>query len=310
MQTKLTVIYDMTRRCPWNCSICCMGAQPGLDALTGELPLERKLSLMDELAQVNQLRDVRVDFSGGEPLTHQQNLEVITRAAQLLGREKVGLSASGFRIDDAMARRLSTIVSDVEMTMDTPPGQPYRLRPRGYAEAAAAAVPHLRRYGVETGLQTVLARSNCGKENLEALYRWLCGNGVDQWSLLAFYPSGRGAAFPEECLRPEEQLRAVRFIQRLARENPSPHKPAVDFHYTMPGHPKHTNECRCVRRSIGILPDGTVTACFWAVDAATGVMDPKYCLGSLRDSTLPEILSGEKAAYWTSCAHSCELDAA
>ncbi len=305
MKETLSVVYDMTKLCPWNCPICCMGASSKQDACQDELPLARKLALMEEVRDLE--RPVKLDFSGGEILTNPENLTVIERAAALLGRERIGISASGWHINNDTAARLSACCAECEMTMDTPPGRPYVLRPTAYAAAAAEAVRPLRAHGVRVGIQTVLARSNTNAGNLTELYGWLCENGVDEWSLLRFYPSGRGAAFPDERLFPELECWAVHFIQRLDRENPSPHKPSVNFHYTMAGHPKSSSECRCVRKSIGILPDGKVTACFWAVDANTGIVDPKFLLGSLKENSLKEILSGAAAAYWTTKPHCCEL---
>ena len=61
MKSKLSVIYDITKKCPWDCSICCMGACSGTDALKDELSLECKLHLMDDLKQVSQIRDVSID---------------------------------------------------------------------------------------------------------------------------------------------------------------------------------------------------------------------------------------------------------
>lgn len=305
MKKTLSVVYDMTKLCPWNCPICCMGASPGRDACQDELPLARKLALMEEILDLD--RPVKLDFSGGELLTNPENLTVIERAAALIGRERIGVSVSGWHIDDDMAARLSACCTECEMTMDTPPGRIYMLRPLAYAAAAAQAVRPLRAHGVKVGIQTVLARSNTNADNLTALYGWLCENGVDEWSLLRFYPSGRGAAFPDECISPSLERWAVRFIQQLDQNNPSPHKPSVNFHYTMAGHPKSSSLCRCVRKSIGILPDGKVTACFWAVDANTGVVDPKFLLGSLKESSLREILNGAAAAYWTAEPHYCEL---
>lgn len=305
---KLSIVFDMTRRCPWGCSICCMGALSGPEALKGELSQSRKLSIIDEAAALN--RDVRIDFSGGEILTDLSNLGVIEYAASRLGKDKVGISCSGYGIDDEIARRLSMVVSECEMTMDVPPGDDCRLRPRGYAIAAARALPHLQRHGVTTGIQTVLARSNTNVDNLTRLYRWLCEHHVDQWSLLRFFPRGRGVNFPGERLTDEEGEWAVAFIQRMSSENPATVKPKEDFHYTMKGHDKYTCECRCVRKSIGIMPDGMVTACFWAVDTNTGIIEPKYFLGSLKENTLSEILSGKQAAYWENCVHCCELNVA
>ena len=310
MKRKLSVIYDITKECPWNCSICCMGATSGCEARVNELPLKRKLSLMDDFALVNQFRDVHVDFSGGEIFTNMENVRVIERAASLLGKDRVGISSSGFGIDEEMAERLSYCISDCEMTMDVVPGYAYSLRPTGYAVAAAKALPHLQKYGIGTGIQTVLAHSNCNEENLNGLYEYLCRAGVDNWSLLKFYPSGRGSNYPEELLTDEEETWVVNYIQGLDAANECRNKPKIDFHYTMKGHEKTTDECRCVRKSIGIMPDGTVTSCFWAIDSDAGVIDPKYLLGNVRDATLAEIICGEKAAYWMYCVHKCEFSVA
>lgn len=307
---KLSVVYDITKSCPWDCSICCMGASSSCEALEGELPHERKLSLMDDLKEVDRTRDVHIDFSGGEIFTNMDHLLVIERAALLLGKEKVGISTSGFKMTDPLAERLSRSVSDCELTMDTVPGREYPLRPTGYAQAAAHAIPHLRKHGIRTGIQTVLAHANCTEQILRDLYEYLCEAGVDDWSLLKFYPSGRGKDHANECLSEAEEAWAVKFITALDASNDSTRKPEIDFHYTIKGHKKYSTECRCVRRSIGILPDGTVTSCFWAVDSHTNVISPRYLLGSVTQNTLREILEGEKAMYWLNCAHKCDLSVA
>lgn len=307
---KLSVIYDITRQCPMKCPICCMGALPGPLARQGELTLAQKLQLMDQLAEVNKTRDVHIDFSGGEIFTNtDENVQVLERAASLLGREKVSVSSSGYRINDALARRLSTCISECEMTMDCLPGEPYLLRPKEYAQAAVNALPHLRKYCIPIGIQTVLAKPNSDEAHLRAMYKWLCANGIDRWSLLRFYPSGRGRFFEDQRLSAEDEAHAVSLIRQMEQANASRHKPSIDFHYTMPGHAKYTTVCRCVRKSIGILPDGRVTGCFWAVDADMNITDDSFYLGSVAETSLAQILSGPKAEYWMSCEHCCEFAA-
>lgn len=310
MKKKLSIVYDITKRCPWNCAICCMGASSD-KAVCGDEPLlSEKLQMIDNIAQVRCMRDVRIDFSGGEIFTNMDHVQVIEHAASLLGRENIGISTSGYRVDDTLAKQLSACVSECEMTMDTVPDCEYPLRPKGYASAAAKALPYLKKYGITTGIQTVLARSNCNEKMLRDMYGWICSHEVDNWSLLKFYPSGRGAAYQEEKLTKEEELWAVRYITEMNDENLSVHKPQIDFHYTMEGHKKYTAECRCVKKSIGILPNGDVTACFWAVDACTGIIDTKFRLGNLREQQLTDIISGKEALYWLKCSHHCELGAA
>lgn len=307
---KLSIVYDITKMCPWNCKICCMGATSSCEALNGELSLERKLSLMDDIAEVNKKRKVHIDFSGGEILTNMDNILVVEKAACLLGKENVGISGSGFMVSDELANRLSCCISDFEMTMDVVPGSKYALRPLGYAKAAATALPFLQKHEIRTGIQTVLAHSNCNEENLCQLYDYLCKAGVDDWSLLKFYPSGRGINYKNEVLTKDEEAWAVDFIKKLDKNNKSDKKPHIDFHYTMKGHEKYSSECRCVRKSIGIMPDGSVTACFWALNTNTGDIDPRFLLGSVQNSSLNELLNGDKAAYWMNCKHKCELSAA
>lgn len=307
MKPKLSVIYDITKKCPWNCCICCMGASSGCDVMSTELPLDRKLSLMSDLEEVNAFRDVYIDFSGGEIFTNMENLRVVEKAASILGKEKVGISSSGYQMSPELAARLSNCISECEMTMDVVPGKEYILRPKGYAIAAAKAVPYLQQHNITVGIQTVLAHSNCTEETLRDIYEYLCNAGVEKWSILKFYPSGRGINYKHEVLSAQEEAWAVEYITNLDYKNTSTQKPIIDFHYTMKGHKKHSCECRCVRKSIGILPDGTVTSCFWAVDSSTGIIEPKYLLGSVRDNSLVEILNNDKSAYWMDCPHICEL---
>lgn len=305
----LSIIYDVTALCPWNCAICCMGATSDRSCLKSELTQAEKL---DVVRQVRELADngynIRVDLSGGELFTNiPDHTALLSAFSGAIGSENVGVSCSGYNIDRELADFLGKTVHDVEMTMDVVPGSSYKLRPLGYSIAAGKAVELLKEAGCKVGLQTVASAYNTGYAETHRVYDWACGHGVDNWSILRFFPSGRGADFPEAALTDRECEEYVRMVQKMDAENHAEHKPAVDFHYLMPGHSKYTNVCRCVRHSIGILPNGDVVACFWALDSTTGAVDPKFLLGNVRDSSLLEILNGERAHYWSDCEHCCEL---
>jgi MoaA/NifB/PqqE/SkfB family radical SAM enzyme len=234
-------------------------------------------------------------------------MQLLSAFSDALGKEKVGVSCSGFGIDEDLAAFLARTVHDVEMTMDVVPNQPYPLRPRGYSIAAGKAVHLLKAAGVSVGLQTVACTYNANPADAEAVLEWMCRNGVDNWSILRFFASGRGANFPEAAMTDAQCEAYVHMVQEMVNAVSAGHKPEVDFHYLMPGHKKYTNECRCVRHSIGILPNGDVVACFWALDSNTGTIDPKYLLGNVTENSLLEILNGERARYWSDCVHCCEL---
>ena len=50
---KLSVIYDVTALCPWNCPICCMGASSDRSCLCNELSLEEKLSVVRQVRELS-----------------------------------------------------------------------------------------------------------------------------------------------------------------------------------------------------------------------------------------------------------------
>lgn len=306
---KLSIIYDVTALCPWNCTICCMGASSDKSCRRSELTQEQKLDVVRQITELTEKDyDVRIDLSGGELFTDiPPHTELLSALSNALGRDKVGVSCSGYGIDRKLAEFLGKTVHDVEMTMDVAPLQHYKLRPDGYGAAAAKAVHLLKEAGCSVGLQTVVSSYNSRYVDALAVFSWACANDVDNWSILRFFPSGRGADFPEAYMSDKQCETYVRMVQKMVDYVPADRKPAVDFHYLMPGHEKHTDVCRCVRHSIGILPNGDVVACFWALDSSTGAVDPKFLLGNVKDRSLLEILNGEKARYWSDCEHCCEL---
>jgi sulfatase maturation enzyme AslB (radical SAM superfamily) len=286
-----------------------MGASSDKSCRRNELILEQKLDVARQVKELSENGyDVRVDLSGGELFTDiPAHTKVLSAFSSLLGKDKVGVSCSGFKIDKKLAEFLSKTVHDVEMTMDVAPHIPYKLRPGGYSIAAANAAVLLKAAGCKVGLQTVASTYNSNYAAALAVFAWACANNVDNWSILRFFPSGRGAAYPEAAMNDAQCEAYVHMVQNMAAAVPVENKPKVDFHYLMPGHEKYTDVCRCVRHSIGILPNGDVVACFWALDSSTGAVDPKFLLGNVKDNTLLEILNGEKARYWSDCEHCCEL---
>lgn len=307
MKKKLSIVWDLTTICPFRCPICCMDAKASYDSTSKDLDYNQKLSLVDQIHDLAEAYEIKADLSGGEIMTDLRNLDIAEKLSSIITRDKLGISTSGYGITDEIAHRLSSITSEVELTMDTPPGVPYRLRPLEYAQTAALAVPLLKKYNLHTGIQTVLTKSNSSLHNLTALYDWLCTNQVDEWSLLRFYPSGRGAQFPQESLTDEELAKIVEMLQVMNYKNTSLTKPTLHFHYTMMGHADHTTECRCVKKSIGIFPNGDVTACFWATDLETQITEDRFYLGNVVTETLPDILKGPRARYWQDQPHICPL---
>ena len=299
---KLSVIWNVTGKCPWTCTFCCMDSGP--KNCLPEMTLAEKFRTADQLGEYG----CRLDLSGGEVLHNRKDhLPLLERLSANLGRENLGISCSGAYIDNDLARRLAPLVADVEMTMDAHPDHDFSWRPRGYHKTAAQAAAALLDAGIETGLQTVTTTEHKKSGLLEDLYGWICAAGVSNWSILKFFPSGRGVAYPDLELSDEDCREIIARIRDMDAANTSAVKPKIDIHYLMPGSEKPV-ACRCVKRSIGILPDGRVTSCFWGIDRAGAFLNDKFYLGNLVRENLQDVLSGDRARYWLDYCGDCAVN--
>lgn len=299
---KKSIIWNLTRQCVWNCKFCCVSARytGSMDKKNlekskvyryeDELSYEEKIKIIDQL----EYGAYRIDFSGGELLIDPLNIDLIEYASKKLGSENVGISISGRFVDDELIERLKGKISDVEITLDYIPYVPYSQRPIGYHEYAANAMINLKRNGYKVGAQTVLTNENIKPKMLYKMHEWLEKNDIDEWSLIRFFPSGRGDSFIELTPTYTEYCNAIDYIKKITKDS----KVKVCYQYLLPNHDKYTRSCRAVKKSIGILPNGTVIGCFWALDKDMKPKDEKFVLGRLPYQNINDILKSSNAKQW------------
>lgn len=297
--SSLSIIWNVTNRCPWNCAFCVMDA--GINCSRAELSMEDKMKAINHLTGI----DCKVDLSGGEVmLNRNDHMPLIKALSKKIGKKHLGISCSGAFIGPQEAVFLAENVSGVEMTMDAVPDRGFTNRPEHYHEIAGQAADHLKRAGVNVGLQTVVTREHLNNPFiLDELYAWMHEHQIDEWSLIRYFPAGRGINYPELELSDEENRILVNYVKNLCECG---NVPNLDIHYLMPGSGKDSY-CRCVKKSIGILPDGSVTACFWGLDIRGNIKDSKFYLGNIRDDTLSNILKSNNAKYWFDYCGKCPL---
>jgi MoaA/NifB/PqqE/SkfB family radical SAM enzyme len=282
------VIWNLTRACPWVCAICCVSAfhvcntteylvQSGAKEKGEELTLAEKLAVLKILAD----RDFEINFSGGDPLYYDEDFRVVEQATRWLPSRKIGVSMTGSKITDAKLKLLKKI-SVVEFTLDNLPEIENPFRPRGYNLASMVAMKKCIVAGIKTRTVTVLYPYTITEKNLESVYRWLCENGISEWELLKFYPVGRATKLAEFTPSNQEYLKAMKFLRGLHGFT------KIFFQHSL-RILEGTIKCPAVVDSIGILPDGTVTSCAWAIDDNCRP-HPEFRPGKLPEDDLDEIL--------------------
>lgn len=301
-----SIIWNLTRACVWNCSFCCVAAKfvprtnmnKELESslFEDELDFESKIRVIDQLEK----GQYRIDFSGGEMLMNRKNIDLVRYAADKLGNENIGISVSGAFIDDGTIELLKDKVHDVEITLDYIPFNFYSTRPVGYHEYAANAMVKLKKAGIRVGAQTVITKENISKTKILNLFHWLEDNHIDEWSLLIFFKSGRGMgefAVPTH----QEYVEIVDYIKEITKDS----NVEVHFQYLLPNHDGYTLECRAVKHSIGILPDGTVVGCFWALDKNMKPTNDRFILGKVPEMSINDILNGVNSKYFLENEKKC-----
>lgn len=301
-QKKTTIVWNPSRKCIWNCAFCCLNAvteTSGEKLQIPELDFAEKKQFIDQLTA----NKFSLDFGGGEILSNPDHLSLILYASEKLGPKNIGISKTGAYLTDEVVKKLAGKINDIELSMDIAPHQNYKLRPTGYHESAAEGMIKLKAYGFYVGAQTVLTKHNITEEKINELFTWLDQHHIDKWSLLRLFPAGRGSQFQDTTPSYDEYCSAVEHIKKISRSSAM----LVHFQYLLPGHENYTTNCRAVKRSIGVLHNGYVVACFWDLDEDMSPTDNRYILGKVPEDNIEDILSSEKARYWLEPDHKCRI---
>jgi len=288
----MDVIWNLTRACPWDCAICCVSGlhvcnttehiiQSAQKEKGKELTLAEKLTVFKTLAD----KDFEIDFSGGDPLYYDEDFQVVQQATRWLPARKIGVSMTGSKITDTKLELLKK-VAVVEFTLDNLPERENPFRPRGYNFASMIAMKKCVAAGIKTRAVTVLYSDTISEENLESVYRWLCKNNISEWELLRFYPVGRAAKLVKLTPSNSEYLNTMKFLRGLRGFT------RVFFQHSL-RILEGALKCPAVIDSIGILPDGQVTACAWAIDENCCPFK-EFRLGKLPEDDLDEILDNAR----------------
>lgn len=279
-------IWNLTKKCPWDCKFCCVSAKKVLP-INKKIPIEQQfdneLDLKSKMEILSQLitHRIKIDFSGGDPLFFEDDYAVIGKAIENLPKAMINVSTTGALFNKRKFNILSR-VGKVELTLDNLDGLNNLYRPKGYNTSSMLVLKKLASVGIRCSAVTILYPTTMARSNLASLHEWLCDNGISQWDILKFSLVGRGMNQKDLIVSDEEYLEIMRFIENLG----GPIRIAFQHSLRML---KGEDICRATYESIGILPDGTIVSCAWALDENGQPLDG-FRLGKLPEDDLGDIL--------------------
>jgi Fe-coproporphyrin III synthase len=182
---KPIVVWNVTRTCNLRCVHCY--SDSFAQKYSGELTTEQAKAVLNDLANFGV---PAVLFSGGEPLTRPDLLELMDYAAQKGLR--VTLSTNGTLIDEKTAKQLHAVglcyvgisLDGIGETNDIFRGK------KGAFFAAVRGIHNCQAVGQKVGLRLTLTRRNCA--DLHDIFDFIRGSGIQRACFYHLVYSGRG----------------------------------------------------------------------------------------------------------------------
>jgi len=242
-----------------------------------ELTLEQKMEVLSRIVK----ESMTIDFSGGDPLYFDEDRAVVEKATELMPADKINVSMTGCELTKGKIELLKK-VNMIEFTLDNLLAIENPSRPRGFNLASMKAMRRLVDAGIMVSAVTILYKPTMTQENLSSIYEWLCRHGIQEWDILKFYPVGRGMDYLDVAPTDQQYIEAINYLRSLKG---STH---ISFQHSLRV-VEGTDRCHAAVNSIGVLPDGEVTACAWALDQ-NGCSFDGFRIGKLPEESLNAIL--------------------
>lgn len=178
---------ELTMRCGRHCTYCAYRSGPNAST-SNELPADYWKYLLDQAATAGVMS---IEFTGGDPLTRSDGMELVEYADALgffitLNSDLTTLSA-------AAVQRLSNVpnIIAVQTTLDSSTFDVHdRQRGKGGYDQVIAGVERFREAGLPVALATVVTKANY--QDIAEIAK-ICDRFDAMYSIASLYAAGRGA---------------------------------------------------------------------------------------------------------------------
>lgn len=211
MQTP--IIWNITNKCPYSCSFCCLNANSSVK----DISLEDKLKIVKNLDS----NTIKIDFSGGEPLIDLENLEILNVLSKKFGKEKISITSTGKGLEKVNLGELANYVLEVGFTYDFPK-ESFPDRPFEYNKHNLELAREVSARGIRTMAQTPLIKPNVASEIIKEIYLNLNQSKIDKVLLIRFSESGRGVSRIDLSVSQREINNALKIYKNLEINYGSP----------------------------------------------------------------------------------------
>lgn len=207
----LKAYFDMTYRCNLSCRHCITNSSPFVD-ITPELPTERILEIIDELAQIGVLE---IAVGGGEPMVHP-DWELIFKHITDLGMNLI-ITTNGLLLNDKNLKAIKEINPlEVRISFDGGRNLHNSIRGRDTYDKALKGLQNLIKMGVNTTARFTYC--NGANDELESLFADIASNSCNNIKIAMLKKAGRAIHEPD--LMPDmPDVETANWMRSLGEKN-------------------------------------------------------------------------------------------
>ena len=322
------MIWTLDRMCGWNCDHCCVdahsvrpnragftinsndfsksvaGGQKGWEVYDAAhsvliengkaLTLGEKLKILENLGEC----DVEIGFSGGDVPLVSENLKVIIKAAEKIGKENIGLTVTGLGMRSPNFELYLPHIAQLEFTFDSTEVLDVNHNQPGYNSSNLSGFEKMidacKKFDVTTQALIPLSPSNCDIETIDKMYKKLTDSGVNQVYLMRTLPVGRAMRSSIPFLSASQYRSAVERFWLLQTETNGPSVGIMcALKNLFPDKYSSQNPCTLLQTTLDITNMGDVILDAFGYGPTGQALDKGFILGNLTKTKLRDILDQE-----------------
>lgn len=273
------VIWEVTKYCNYKCKHCCASAN--LVDTKDELSKEE---CIDILKQLKDFGIKEIYFSGGEPFSRSDMLDILKFARKL--DICCNISTNGSYLTESIVKQLEELkLNKVHISLDSNCEKDFnRFRGGDYFEPTINSIKLLKKYNIYVRVGTVIWKENYQK--LEEMIQFLILLGVDEVVFNWLVKVGRLKENNDVCVDIQYFDNTVKQINEFKKK----YKNLINISMHRSECFENSNDiCPAGETFFYIDPQGFVSPCSWIKK-----MDSKYTsVNSLKDMSFNEIIKEE-----------------
>jgi radical SAM protein with 4Fe4S-binding SPASM domain len=282
------LFWECTLRCNLSCAHCGSACAPNA-ALPGELSTAEIKAALSTVAEDFPAGKVMLAVTGGEPLLRPDLFEVMDHATRL-GFPWGMVTNATLLNDRAVELCQTTRMGSVSVSLDGLKSHHERLRGRGAFERTLSGIARLKAAAFLQVLEVTTCPTPQVVAELDAVYDFMCGLGLDAWRIIPIAPIGRARQRPDLLLTAADWPKLLTWVSAKRADKSAPLKVTLDEE----GFLGWGWECR-VRDLAYFCPAGVNIASILA-DGAVGAcpsIPRSFIQGSIRERRFKDIWDSE-----------------